>query len=149
MNINEMNKTTKGVKASLQSASENTAGFEKELKQFQRIQREGEYLKLRLKNRELMNQLGIKDRDDIFDNDSTTIDKSKKELKNLFLLSTFKSGKEQEKAKVFISGKGVRIIKSGDYITNDVKVIAIKNGHAKLEVIPYGDIYDMNQLGVF
>lgn len=123
--------------------------FEQELKAFQEIQRESEYMKLRLKNKELMDKLGIHDRDDIFDDADNSSFKKNKASKNIFLIATFKKGKGPVKARVYIPGKGIAVIKKGDVINTNMKILEIKDGSARIMIVPEGDIYTIEPTFTF
>ncbi|CAB0006399.1 unnamed protein product, partial [Nesidiocoris tenuis] len=63
-----------------------------------------------------MKELGIKDRDDIFDKENRD-----REIKDIYLVSTFKEGIGPEKATILIAGKGMKILKKGDLITRKIE----------------------------
>ena len=120
-----------------------------ELRDFQKIQREGEYLKLRIANRNLMHELGINERSDIFDDDIRVNNKNTEVQKKTFLVSTFKIGKGKEEAKVFVLGRGMMTVKNGDYIMDDVKILSINHGSAEAIVIPTGYTFELPQINIF
>ncbi|SFN08559.1 hypothetical protein SAMN05216516_102291 [Izhakiella capsodis] len=128
-------------KNNLNSLNSKDKTLQKELEEFEEIQRESEYLKILIKNKNLMKELGIKDRDDIFDKENRD-----REIKDIYLVSTFKEGIGPEKATILIAGKGMKILKKGDLITRKIEVTSIKKGDVKVTFLPSGNSYDLNCL---
>lgn len=143
------NEMTQSKTVSVKEDTGEDANLKKQLKEFQKIQREGEFIKLRIANNELMKKLGIRDRSEIFDDDIGSNDKNVEAQKKTFLVSTFKIGKGVEKAKVFVLGRGVMMVKDGDFVMDGVKILSINHGSAKAMVIPTGYIFELPQLNLF
>lgn len=85
----------------------NTDNYEQQLKNFQELQRENFELKLKAQNDELKKKLG--------DNNSDKIT----------VLSIYSSGKSYYTARIYGGGAGLRIVKAGDAINDDMYVIEI------------------------
>lgn len=85
----------------------NASDYEEQLKSFQKLQRENFELNLKAQNEELKKKLG-----------SNNVEK-------LTVLSIFSSGKSGYAAKIYGGGAGLRVVKAGEAINDNMHVIEI------------------------
>lgn len=81
--------------------------YEQQLKRFQELQRENFELKLKAQNDDLKKKLG--------DNNADRVT----------ILSIYSSGKSHYVARIYGGGAGLRVVKAGDAINDDMHVIEI------------------------
>ncbi|HEF4967604.1 TPA: hypothetical protein SI456_002134 [Escherichia coli] len=85
----------------------NVDNYEQQLKSFQELQRENFELKLKAQNDDLKKKLG--------DNNTDKVT----------VLSIYSSGKSYYTARIYGGGAGLRVVKAGDAINDDMHVIEI------------------------
>ncbi|ENQ1253774.1 hypothetical protein ACEOET_003638 [Escherichia coli] len=85
----------------------NVDNYEQQLKSFQELQRESFELKLKAQNDDLKKKLG--------DNNTDKVT----------VLSIYSSGKSYYTARIYGGGAGLRVVKAGDAINDDMHVIEI------------------------
>lgn len=85
----------------------NVENYEQQLKRFQELQRENFELKLKAQNDVLKKKLG-----------DNNVDK-------VTVLSIYSSGKSYYTARIYGGGAGLRVVKAGDSINDDIHVIEI------------------------